>query len=89
MRTIFFPLLAGFAIGQLAYAWFIYMPRHESRARHEGYAAAVDSINNSPIHWDDRVRDTLRVVRTYGGNAIMIPPMTEREYIEIKARMAP
>lgn len=39
-----FAILAGFALAQLAAAWFIHIPNAREDGRREGYAAAVDSV---------------------------------------------
>lgn len=45
-----YAILAGFALAQVAAAWFIHVPNARDEGRRAGYAAAVDSVRAANRH---------------------------------------
>lgn len=56
-----YAILAGFALAQLAAAWFIHVPNARDDGRRAGYAAAVDSVRAC-----ERWTAPVRIIEAYG-----------------------
>jgi hypothetical protein len=58
-----YAILAGFALAQLAAAWFIHVPNARDDGRRAGYAAAVDSVR--AVAWRT---EPIRILDAYGAS---------------------